>query len=94
MASLEHRHAEEINKLTITLHNLRNIAKTKNYFILLARARKIVKSEEKKKFKIQPNDVLLIITLIFATIYHFIDIDDFICKIIIKLNLEFMSQCI
>ena len=94
MASLEHKHLEEINKLTISLQNLRRIAKTKNYLLLLSRAREIVKNETKKKFVVEPHDIFLATTLFFATLYHFIEINDFICKITTKLKLELLSQCI
>ena len=93
MASLEHKHNEELNKLTISLINLRNIAKKKNFFILLTRARKIVKSEEKKKFVVGPHDIFLIITLFFAAVFHIVEINDFICRIITKFNFELLSQC-
>ena len=94
MATLEHKHQEEINKLTLSIHHLKRIAKMKNFSILISRAKSIIKDEEKKKFEIGPHDIFLTITLIFAAIYHFIDINDFFCKIIIKLNLEFLSKCV
>ena len=94
MASLEHKHLEEINSLTLSLQNLRRVAKTKNYLLLISRAKKIIKNEQKKTFVIGPHDVFLVTTLFFATLYHFIEINDFICKITIKLNLELLSQCI
>lgn len=94
MAPLEHKHQEEINKLTLSIHHLKRVAKIKNYSILLSRARSIVRKEKQKKFEIGPHDVLLFVTLIFATIYHFIDINDFLCKINLKLNLELLLKCV
>ena len=31
MATLEHKHQEEINKLTLSIHHLKRIAKMKNF---------------------------------------------------------------
>ena len=93
MATLEHKHLDEINKLTLSLHHLRRADKIKNFSILISRARSIIKDEEKKKFVIGPHDVFLLVTLLFVICYHFIDINEFYCKIFIDLKLDLLSKC-
>jgi hypothetical protein len=79
---------------TLSIHHLKRIAKIRNYSILLTRARSIIKDEENKKFEIGPHDIFLVVTLICATVYHFIVVNDFFCKVIIKLNLGLLSKCV